>query len=88
MKIFVPVITFFKTYIHETFVKDCKLDEIGVKISLKPSITPTLSPVGDCVVIGGNAMLVVLNPSPVILNVIQNLLRVEISKKFRGHPFG
>ena len=33
MKIFVPVITFFKTYIHVTCVKNCKLDEIGVNPS-------------------------------------------------------
>jgi hypothetical protein len=38
MKIFVPVITFFKTYIHVTCVKNCKLDEIGVKVSLEPTL--------------------------------------------------
>jgi hypothetical protein len=36
MKIFVPVITFFQTYIHITGVKNCKLDEIGVKTYLEP----------------------------------------------------
>jgi len=35
MKIFVPVITFFKTYISCKAVETCKLDEIGVKISLE-----------------------------------------------------
>ena len=34
MKIFVPVITFFKTYTHVMGVKNCKLDEIGVKLFL------------------------------------------------------
>ena len=34
MKIFVPVFTFFKTYIHVMDVKNCKLDEIGVKVFL------------------------------------------------------
>jgi hypothetical protein len=33
MKIFVPVITFFKTYILITRVEDCKLDGIGVNPS-------------------------------------------------------
>jgi len=47
MKIFVPVITFFKTYVQVMCVKNCKLDEIGVKVSLEPSIIPTLSPVGE-----------------------------------------
>jgi hypothetical protein len=38
MKIFIPVITFFMASIHVTRVEDCKLDEIGVKISLESSI--------------------------------------------------
>jgi hypothetical protein len=38
MKIFVLAITFFKTYFYVTRVEDCKLDEIGVKISLLPLI--------------------------------------------------
>jgi len=33
MKIFVPVITFFKTSIHVIGVKTCKLDIIGVKMA-------------------------------------------------------
>lgn len=33
MKFFVPVITFFKTYIHVIRAEDCKLDEIGVNPS-------------------------------------------------------
>jgi hypothetical protein len=33
MKIFVPVVTFFKTYIYITGVKNRKLDEIGVNPS-------------------------------------------------------
>jgi len=40
MKIFVPVFTFFKTYIHVMDVKKCKLDEIGVKTSLSHSAPP------------------------------------------------
>ena len=32
MKIFVPVVTFFKTYVRITGVKGRKLDEIGVKV--------------------------------------------------------
>jgi len=46
MKFFVPVITFFKTYIQVMCVKNCKLDEIGVKVFLEPSHTP-LSPTGE-----------------------------------------
>jgi hypothetical protein len=34
MKFFVSTITFFKTYTQVTSVKNCKLDEIGVKVSL------------------------------------------------------
>jgi hypothetical protein len=36
MKIFVPVITFFKTHILVMRVMICKLDEIGVKAFLEP----------------------------------------------------
>jgi len=38
MKNFVSAITFFKTYIQVTCAKNCKLDEIGVKVSLLPLI--------------------------------------------------
>jgi hypothetical protein len=39
MKNFVSAITFFKTYIQVMYVKNCKLDEIGVKHFLEPSRT-------------------------------------------------
>ncbi len=38
MKIFVPVITFFKTYIQAACVKTCKLDEFGSKTPLESSL--------------------------------------------------
>ena len=44
MKNFVSTITFFKTYIHVLGVKDCKVNEIGVKVSLEPCGFPIQSP--------------------------------------------